>query len=88
MQVIFGADGYVDSYAVVGSLVDGVEVTVPEDIQHFEENFRAYKQDDTMLVFDEEKAAELAKLPDEPTLEERMADMEEAFALLVSGVTE
>ena len=46
-------NGYVTSYALIGSLVDGIEVPEPEYIEHFETHFTAYRLRDGTLQFDE-----------------------------------
>jgi hypothetical protein len=46
-------NGYVSSYALIGSLVEGIEVPEPEDIEHFETHFTAYRLRDGTLQFDE-----------------------------------
>lgn len=43
MQVLIDKDGFVTSYALIGTLIDGVEVEDPEDSSHFEENYDAYQ---------------------------------------------
>ena len=88
MQVIINEQGYVVSFATVGDLVDGMAVNEPEDMAHFESNFMAYMVAGSEVVFDEAKAEELAAASPEATQEERIADLEEALSLLLSGVTE
>ena len=51
-------DGYVSSYALEGNLTDGIEVTEPTDITHFEKHFTAYRIRDGNLEFDEDKEKE------------------------------
>ena len=46
-------NGFVSSYALIGSLVEGIEVPEPEDIEHFETHFTAYRLRDGTLQFDE-----------------------------------
>lgn len=36
-------NGYVSSYALIGSLVGGVEVPDPPDLEHFETHYTAYR---------------------------------------------
>ena len=76
-------DGYVSSYAIVGEISDGIEVTEPDDISHFESHFSAYKLVDGELVFDEnkEKDIELEKLKDEL----RVRREKECFAVVDRG---
>ena len=52
MQVYLDKNGYVTSYAIVGTLVDGIEVNTPIDLEHFKEYYQAYKLTDNALVFD------------------------------------
>lgn len=44
MKVLLDEQGYIQSYAVIGDLVDGIDLPDPEDALHFEENFNAYRQ--------------------------------------------
>lgn len=60
MQILCDENGYVSSYAFIGSLVDGIEVPMPEDENHFSDHFCAYTVEDGKLVFDEKQAAVLA----------------------------
>lgn len=53
MMVLVNENGYVESYALVGSLVGGIEVPVPEDIEHFENHFEAYGYSDSELHFND-----------------------------------
>lgn len=57
MQVYLDKDGYVISYAIIGTLVDGIEVEELKDLRHFQENYQAYKVVDNQLVFDSAYAA-------------------------------
>ena len=54
MQILL-ENGYVSSYALVGTLVDGIEVTEPADIEHFKEHYQAYRLRDGMLEYSEDK---------------------------------
>ena len=53
MIVLLNENGYVESYALVGSLVDGIEVPDPEDIEHFETHFTAYGFADGRVTFND-----------------------------------
>ena len=57
MQVRLNEDGFVNSYAEIGGLLDGVEIEPPDDLDHFEVNFKAYKADNGILIYDEGKDA-------------------------------
>ena len=51
MKVLLDEQGYIQSYAVIGDLVDGIDLPDPKDALHFEENFNAYKvRDGTVAV--------------------------------------
>lgn len=55
MKALLDENGFILSYALVGELVDGIELPDPEDIAHFEEHFTAYKVRDGTAVFDSEQ---------------------------------
>ena len=55
MIVLLNENGFVESYAEVGTLVDGIEVPAPEDMEHFEAHFSAYGISDGVLIFDAEQ---------------------------------
>ena len=57
MQVLI-ENGFVSSYALIGTLVDGIEVPEPEDIDHFETHFTAYRLRDGTLEYDEDQNKE------------------------------
>lgn len=57
MQVYLDKNGYVLSYAIIGTLSDGIEVEELKDLRHFQENYQAYKVVDNQLVFDSAYAA-------------------------------
>ena len=58
MKVLLNEQGYVESYALEGELVDALETAEPSDLSHFEEYFTAYRGQDGALVFDDAQAAE------------------------------
>ena len=53
MIVLLNENGYVESYALVGTLVDGIEVPDPEDIEHFETHYAAYGFADGRVSFND-----------------------------------
>ena len=61
MIVNIDEHGYITSYAIIGSLDNGIEAEDPSDTQHFENNFLAYKLDNKQLVYCETRNAELNK---------------------------
>ena len=57
MKVLLNEQGYIESYALEGELLDAVEVSAPSDLAHFEAYFTAYRVRDGTLSFDGEQAA-------------------------------
>ena len=57
MKVLLNEQGYVESYALEGELVDALETAEPNDLSHFEKHFNAYRVRDGALVFDDAQAA-------------------------------
>lgn len=83
MQVLYDKNGYITSYALVGTLVDGTEITVPEDADHFCEHFQAYCVRDGKLVFETEK--EKALLQSEEIDNIRHRREQECFSVINRG---
>ncbi len=54
MKAILDEKGFIISYALVGDLVDGIDLPDPDDLAHFEEHFAAYKVRDSTAAFDNE----------------------------------
>lgn len=52
MQVLCDDRGFVLSFAFVGNLVDGTEVSDPEDLDLFMHQFYAFQLQDGKLVYD------------------------------------
>ena len=52
MKALLDDKGFITSYALVGDLVDGIDLPDPEDIAHFEEHFAAYQVHDGTAAFD------------------------------------
>ena len=59
MQIRINENGYVQSYAEIGNLTNGIEIEAPSDLEHFEVNFEAYQVKDGVLIFDEDKRSQL-----------------------------
>ena len=55
MKVLCDKDGFVSNYALIGDLIDGIEVPDPENIAEFIECATGYKIVDGTLVKDAEK---------------------------------
>lgn len=58
MKVLLNEQGYVESYALEGELVDASETAEPNDLSHLEKHFTSYRMRDGTLVFDEGKDAQ------------------------------
>lgn len=58
MQIKKNEKGFITDFAVIGNLVDGIEVEEPADLEHFEGHFDAYSVRDGKLIFDDEQDAE------------------------------
>lgn len=82
MQIIV-EDGYVSSYALEGSLVDGIEVPDPLDTDHFEAHFQSYRLKDGALEYDEEQNAKI----EQEALREQLRKQREAecFSVINRG---
>lgn len=59
MKISINENGYVQSYAEIGNLTNGIEIETPSDLAHFEVNFEAYQVKDGVLIFDEDKRLQL-----------------------------
>lgn len=83
MQVYLDKDGYVTSYAIIGTLVDGVEVSELKDLRHFQEHYSAYKAIDGQLIFDDTKDSDLEK----ETIKQELRDRreKECFSIINRG---
>ena len=53
MKVLLDKNGFIQSYALIGDLVDGIDIPDPEDIDHFTEHYAAYKITDGKALLDE-----------------------------------
>jgi hypothetical protein len=61
MKVLVNENGSVQSYTLIGELVNGVEASEPEDLAHFEAHFEAYSLESGALVYQAERDAVLAQ---------------------------
>ena len=59
MKVLLDDKGFIQSYALIGDLVGGIDLPDPEDIDHFEEHFTAYRVRDGNSAFDTEQETAL-----------------------------
>ena len=58
MQVYLDEQGYVNSYAILGTLINGIEVNDLKDMTHFQDHYQSYKVIEGNLVFDETKESD------------------------------
>lgn len=61
MQILLNSDGYVESYALVGEITDGIDVPAPTDIAHFEEHYYVYHLKNKALKYDSKQNEILEK---------------------------
>ena len=83
MKALLDEKGFIISYAIVGDLVDGIELPTPEDIAHFEEHFAAYKVCDGTAAFDNEHSEAL--LTEAKRDEFRLRREKECFSVINRG---
>ena len=83
MKAILDEKGFIISYALVGDLVDGIELPDPDDLSHFEEHFSAYKVRDSTATFDNEHSEAL--LTEAKKDEFRMRREKECFSVINRG---
>lgn len=83
MKALVNENGFIISYALVGDLVDGVDLPDPEDVEHFQENFAAYKVRDGTAAFDSEHNDAL--LLEAKKAEYRLRREKECFSVINRG---
>ncbi len=83
MIVQINAEGYVENYAIIGTVEGGIEVQQPSDLDHFEANFTAYRVRDGDLVFDESK--QKARADTQAAEEYRRLREAECFSVINRG---
>lgn len=75
MKVLLNSDGYVDGYALIGDILDSIEVAdlTTEEFAKFETSYRAYKVDENgVLILDANKLASLQEETNTPTQLDRI----------------
>ena len=83
MQVICDSRGFVQSYAFVGALVDGIEVAAPENVELFAQQFFAFRLNDGKLVHDDKEYE--ARLTEELKDDYRRRREVECFSIINRG---
>lgn len=61
MIISINENGYVDGYATIGGIVDGIEVSDPEDENWFAEHYEEFRYENGELIRDESRSTELQK---------------------------
>lgn len=84
MKIVTNKDGYVNSFAILGELIDSIEVKHEDiDLNFFQQHYGSYKLVDGSLVYDEEKDKQIA---DENELERlRILREKECFSVINRG---
>ncbi len=83
MKIKTNIDGFIDSYATIGDILDSTDIEAPADIDHFERNFRAYRIKDGKLFFDEIQATALQDEAENAQL--RIERVSECFSVINRG---
>ena len=83
MQIKLNDQGFIDSFATIGNILDSTEIDAPEDLDHFERNYRSYRVNDGRLIFDEEKAVAIQTEAENEQL--RIERDNECFAVVNRG---
>lgn len=61
MQIKRDEQGYITDYALIGTLENGIEVSEPPDVGHFEAHFQSYRVRDGTLEYDDEQEHEIER---------------------------
>ena len=83
MQVLCDDRGFVLSFAFIGNLVDGLEVSDPEDLELFMHRFYAFRHESGKLVYDQQKYEE--EQTEEKKTEYRRRRETECFSVINRG---
>lgn len=83
MRVLLDDNGFVKSFAIIGDLIDGIEVPDPDDLNHFTDHFGAYKVSDSKISFDEEHEKALQSEAEKEDLRTRRE--KECFSVINRG---
>lgn len=83
MQVLCDDRGYVQSFAFIGNLVEGLEVPDPEDMELFLHRFYAFHHENGKLMYDQQKYEE--EQTEEQKAEYRRRRETECFSVINRG---
>nr|DAJ09945.1 MAG TPA: Protein of unknown function (DUF2977) [Caudoviricetes sp.] len=84
MYILLNENGYVESYALVGNLVGGIEVPDPENIEHFESHYEAYGITEGKVTFNDVWETMLEKT--KKVSEIRLLREQECFPVINRGL--
>lgn len=84
MKIVTNKDGYVDSFAILGELLDSIEIEDKDiNLNFFQQHYGSYKLVNGSLVYDEEKDKQIAE---ENELERlRILREKECFSVINRG---
>lgn len=54
MKVLLDDNGFIISFAMIGDLVNGIDLPMPDNMSHFLAHFLSYKISNGVAIFDEE----------------------------------
>ena len=83
MKVLLNDNGFITNFAIVGDLIDGLEVQDPTNEEHFFDHFSSYRVVDGVVVFDETKDIEVKT--EESMQEYRIRREKECFPIINRG---
>lgn len=83
MKVLLDKDGYITDFAIIGDLVDGVDLPDPDDMDYFMEHFSAFRLADGVLKCDVEVATKVKQEQEKNQLR-RLRD-HECFSVINRG---
>lgn len=83
MKILTDNNGYVESYAIIGDILESTEFEAPSNLEHFECNYRAYRVREGKLIYDEEQATVLQNEAENAQL--RIERDSECFSVINRG---
>lgn len=83
MKIHLDKKGFIENYATLGDILDSTEIDAPEDLDHFERYYRAYRIKDGALFLDEEQATALQE--EEENKQLRIERDAECFSVINRG---
>lgn len=59
MQIVLDENGYIACYAIIGNMLNSIEVTDPKDEDWFAEHFEEFRYENGEIIRDESREVEL-----------------------------